>query len=116
MNKIDPQYVVDFLNEIHKLDSTVLQQLIDHRVECNEQLANHPTVQVGTYFKPNTDKSFTAVGFLGLLNGLVGIRDYGVGYIAAVYDDDDKLTGFRLTDEKLQDEFEKAVQSEQPSI
>lgn len=37
---------VDVLNRIHRLDPTVLPQLIEFRVPCNEALADDPTVQV----------------------------------------------------------------------
>ena len=73
--------VVDKLNEIHQLDPTVLEALIDYRVPCNQALADHPSVQVG-----KTENGYE-VGLLGILNGLVGVKSDGWGFIGASYDD-----------------------------
>ncbi len=91
MKKIlDPQTVTDSLNDILQADSIALAALIAYRVPANEALSNHPTVQV----------SQEGVGLLGIINGLVGVKENGWGYIAAEFDDDGKLVKFLLTDEK----------------
>jgi hypothetical protein len=92
--------VIDTLNRIHAADPTVLPALINHRVECNEAVADDPSVQVtvvpavqpGSGSEPK-DGTFM-VGFLGILNGICGVDARTVGYIAALYDDDHKLTRF----------------------
>ncbi len=69
--------------------------LCNTRVPCSEATVNHPSIQV----------SGTTVGFLGILNGLVGTipegSRVGWGYIAAVYDRYPDgtmyLTGFERT-------------------
>lgn len=83
--------VVDYLNEIVKLDPDALHQLCETRVPCNQALSDHATTQMaGTVGSPE-------VGLLGILNGLVGKRADGWGYIAGVYDDDTgKLTHFQM--------------------
>jgi hypothetical protein len=89
--------VIARLNEIHSHDPEALKALISSRVPCNEALANHPSVQVGIH------DGVTKVGLLGIINGIVGTipegEKAGWGYVAAVFDDDEKtLTGFRRTD------------------
>lgn len=79
---------VEVLNRIHQADPTVLPALIGHRVPCNEELADDPSVQVGVL------ESGYEVGILGVINGLIGANEQ-VGFIAAVYDDDGALTHFR---------------------
>jgi len=97
MIKINPDTVIEFLNEIHKLDSEVLEKLIDFRVPVNEKLAWHETVQVvndGTEEVPTYK-----VGLLGIINGLCGIDEDGYGLVTANFEFDqtshkEKLVGF----------------------
>ena len=79
--KENAQTIINKLNEIHQLDPTVLETLIPFRVPCNQALSEHPTVQVGK----NGDGF--EVGLLGILNGLVGVKTNGWGFIGANYDD-----------------------------
>lgn len=73
---------IDFLNSITQLDRKAIQKLIENRVECNEQLARHPTVQTGKWGTPKNH----SIGFLGILNGLFGIDEKGWGTIAAIFE------------------------------
>lgn len=84
--------IIDYLNELHRLDPVAIHQLMETRVPCNQALSDHGTTQVsGTVGSPT-------VGTLGILNGLVGVRDDGWGYITAVYDDvTEQLTHFEPT-------------------
>lgn len=77
---VTKEQAVTLLNEIHALDPSVLQNLVSHRVPCNEALANHPTVQVGLV--DGEDGKFE-VGILGIINGLFGVDEKGWGFIAA---------------------------------
>ena len=83
------------LNEILATDRDAIEAVAEHRVPCNQALLNHPTVQV------MADGGVNKVGFLGILNGLVGtIPDgprEGWGFIAGCYDDDGKLVRFQRT-------------------
>jgi hypothetical protein len=83
-----PAEAVTVLNRIHATDPTVLPRLIERRVACNRALAADPTVQVGN---GTTDYE---VGILGILNGVFGIGNDGLGHIAAHYDGD-ILIGFK---------------------
>lgn len=78
--------VIDFLNELVKLDKLALERVMLHRVPCNNALADHPTVQVG-YGPPGSLPPWE-VGMLGILNGLFGVSGDGYGFITAVIDND----------------------------
>jgi hypothetical protein len=61
--------LLEYLNELIKVDQNAIVNLIGHRVACNEELAKHPNVQVmkiGKGYK---------VGLLGILNGLIVEED-----------------------------------------
>lgn len=75
-----------FLNSLLALDRNAVQQLVDMRVTCNSDLADHPTVQCGEgpYGTP-------VVGLLGVLNGFLSGE---TGFVAAIYADDGTLTHF----------------------
>lgn len=91
--KVDlAQSVCDFMNELVKLDKDAIHHLVETRVVCNQELADHPTLQVS---QP-ANSEIASVGLLGVLNGFVGIDDQLNGYIAAIYNDDGRLTGFDL--------------------
>lgn len=79
---------LEVLNRVHQADPTVMPALIALRVPCNEAVADDPTVQVAT-----KDGGFE-VGVLGLINGLFGVDDEGIGHIGAFYDDSHQLTHF----------------------
>ena len=83
---------IEVLNRVHTADPTVLPALINHRVPCNEAICEDVTVQVGKH-----DGEWQ-VGLLGILNGIFGIQETGIGYIGAHYNDDKVLTHFiRMT-------------------
>lgn len=87
-HKLLANLIIKFMNELLELDRVTISKLIDTRIICNELLANHPTVQVNSEHE---------VGLLGILNGLVGIKDNGYGYITAVFDDDNNIVRFEKT-------------------
>lgn len=82
-NVVDVDRVIEFLNSLVELDQEAIEKLIEARVFCNEALADHPTVQVGTY---HSDSKLPKVGMLGILNGMFGADTQRWGYICAVYD------------------------------
>src|SRR5260370_34533955 len=59
--------------------------IVAYRVPCNVAVADDDTVQVGRI--EGTDDEWE-VGFLGILNGIFGTDDRGVGFIAAHIDDE----------------------------
>ena len=60
--------MVEFLNEICRIDPYAMYELIESRVPCNQELSDHPTVQV----QLDRDGG-PVVGFLGVLNGWYGL-------------------------------------------
>ena len=88
------QRVIDFLNELVAIDREAVEKLIETRVPCNQALTDHPTVQVSCL--PGQQH---VVGMLGILNGLVGAKADGWGYIMADFDntiEPMKLIKFRI--------------------
>lgn len=78
--------VIEFFNELVKIDRPATASLLLNRVPCNGDLARHPTVQV---FKKNGGQ----VGLLGILNGLFGTLGDGHGPIGLKVSDDGELEG-----------------------
>jgi hypothetical protein len=67
--------------------SDAFQKVMEHRVEIDDVVLNHPTIQCSAQTR--------TVGMLGLLNGIVGVLPDEYGHIAAVYSED-KLERFEL--------------------
>jgi hypothetical protein len=69
LNKMSKQQIFDAilktLNEAFEADPYAFSALVNSRVPCNANLANHPTIQVH-----GTPESY-AVGPMGLINGIV---------------------------------------------
>jgi len=74
-----------------------LSDLIENRIPCTDTTLRHPTIQTQTI------EGSPHIGFLGMLNGIVGVIPegprQGYGYIAGTFDgpDNEDLTGFRTT-------------------
>lgn len=94
---------VRVLNSAATLDKDAMHALAEHRVPCNSELAQHPTIQVRTKKVSNSTGACSfvdshKVGMLGILNGILGMDEFGNAYIAAWYDANGKLTQFKLND------------------
>jgi hypothetical protein len=100
--------LVGRLNDLIRTDPSgyavkdALAWLIEARLPCLPDLLEHPTIQV------DPDRNgIPSVGFLGMLNGIVGAipegSRAGSGYIAAVRDDVDHLAliSFEVVDDLL---------------
>jgi hypothetical protein len=73
-------------------DPDAMQSLVEARVQCNQALADDVTIQCGQLGAGKWE-----VGALGLINGLLGVRSNGCGYVAAVYNTTEtKLIGFKV--------------------
>lgn len=81
----DINYIVSILNEAFKADPNAVLALIDKRVPCNTELANHPSCQVAVKNCDTADESYE-IGLLGILNGIVEPITNG-GRIAFVWDE-----------------------------
>ena len=73
--------IVELLNEVFKINPAAIDSLICLRVPVNQELMNHPYIQVSTKSK---DK-FPVFGMLGFLNGL-SVK-YDNEYIVAKFDE-----------------------------
>ena len=87
--------VLILLNEACKLDPQFMQTLVTSRFPCNDKIKDHPTIQVHCYGDASEEKP--KAGFLGMLNGLIGVDVNISGPVAANFDDNGKLLGFGLT-------------------
>ena len=87
---ITVQDACDLLNELLKLDYDCTQGLVSYRQRCNESVASHPTIQV----QQLKDDEYPKVGIIGILNGMFGIRDDGMGAICFEIDNG-KILGFK---------------------
>ena len=83
------EHAIDVLNRATKKDARAMGELCSHREECNDILAEDDTIQVGDWYGK------TKVGMLGILNGIFGINEHGYGPIGAVFDEYNRLEGFR---------------------
>lgn len=83
--------VITFLNDVLCEDRHALRRLLTFRTRCNHDLMIHPTVQTGVVDgEPD-------VGLLGLINGLIGVRPDGWGYVTCHLADNGVILGFSLT-------------------
>jgi hypothetical protein len=87
--------VLELLNEAFKIDPEFMQQLVTTRFPCNKAMADHPTIQVHCYGDASIEEP--KAGFLGLINGMIGVDENISGPIAANFDESTKLMGFVLT-------------------
>jgi len=87
-------YAIRVLNEAFEADPTAISAMFSPmtRFLCNEELADHPTIQVRSY---DDSVNPTTVGVLGLINGLLADEGNVAGAIAMMVDEDTgEITGF----------------------
>ena len=77
--------LISFLNQLIEIDSYAVSALFTTRVLCNEELAEHSTVQVRQFV--NDKGQGWEVGILGLINGMFGVDLEGYGPITAIVND-----------------------------
>ena len=80
----------EYLEEVRQQDPETIEQLIETRVPCNTALAEHKDLLVCT-----SDNGRNMVGPLGVLNGLLLRLTGGRERVAAIFDDNTRLVGFR---------------------
>ena len=73
--------VIGYLNELLEIDRPAIAALIANRTVCNEELANHPTVQA------SAQHGGYHVGMFGIINGMFNTDVHGYGPIMAVWKD-----------------------------
>lgn len=114
--RITPDDAILVLNEAVRADPDAVLALMEHRVPCNDDLGDHPTIQVRVInpppAPPNADATNPAilappktceVGLLGIINGIFGAypnghSKAGWGPIMAEYATaEGPITGFKWT-------------------
>lgn len=86
---INPDDVIEVMNDLFKTDPEAMHNLAESRVPCNNALRMHPTAQVIVTEGKNR------IGLIGVLNALCGCDKNGIGFIAGDFDDETgKLVGF----------------------
>lgn len=89
---ISRKEAIEYLNSILWADPEAINQLfLANRVQCNETLAGHESAQVGF------DDGKYLIGTLGVINGLFGVDEKGMGAIAALCYEG-KISGFISTE------------------
>jgi hypothetical protein len=88
---------IAYLNELIRLDKPAIAALIANRVPCNQELADHPTVQVVAQ-----NEGFH-VGMLGIINGMFGADHEGWGPIAFKFENGN-LVGVMRSDQTQRNE------------
>ena len=91
---LNPEFAdraIDLLNEALLLDRVAVENLINFRTPCNNDMAEHESIQVK---QDRNIPELITVGFIGLLNGICGIDDNNCGGIAAVINDAGQLVRF----------------------
>ncbi|MEL4016920.1 hypothetical protein [Dryocola clanedunensis] len=86
---MEAKEIVGLLNKLFSLDADAAAKLVAHRVECSEALAGDDVPFVCS----RSREGVLNMGIVGFMNAMA---KPGTGYAAAVYDDDKKLTGFKV--------------------
>lgn len=95
---------IELLNSAVEADDEAIRELcFDKRVNCNEELSTHPTIQAHCYDEDGNVLDNCSVGVLGIINGLFGIDENGWGVIGAVLDDKRNIVEFTRLDKQKGD-------------
>jgi hypothetical protein len=81
--------VVEVLNRALEEDLGAINYLFSQRVSCSDELADDLEIQIA-----HDSKKGNTVGFLGLLNGIVGVDSNNRGIVEMLYNDIDGVVGF----------------------
>lgn len=88
--------IVAMLNEITQLDPELMTNVALKRFPCKPEIRDHKTVQAHCFGAASVEEP--EAGFIGILNGVIGIDSNHYGPIAAILGENGTLTGFKLTD------------------
>ena len=81
---------IEILNDALQRDPEAIIKLVNLRVGCNVQLANHPTIQTSIYH------GIAKIGVLGLINGIGGNSPSGaIGAEGSIRRDTGQFTMIR---------------------
>lgn len=80
------EHAAKIVKEALEADPEAVSALFESRVNCNEKLAQHPTIQVQSFPDPKAKEGKACIGALGLLNGI--LWDTGFVIMAKVEEDE----------------------------
>ncbi|WP_447868619.1 hypothetical protein [Rahnella aceris] len=86
---IESKQIADLLNKLFTLDATAAETLVNHRVECNEAFLASEVPFVCS----RNGNGMISMGIVGFLNAMVSPDS---GRVAANYNDDQQLVGFKV--------------------
>ncbi|CUY56650.1 hypothetical protein ACU9SG_001554 [Serratia marcescens] len=86
---VEGKDIADLLNKLFKLDATAAENLVNHRVECNEAFLASDVPFVCS----RNGNGVISMGMVGLLNAMASPNS---GRVAAIYSDDKRLVGFTV--------------------
>jgi hypothetical protein len=86
---------IEVLNRALELDSAAINKLIKLSVTCNKELADDPTIQVGSL----CDGTYYIRPF-GLINGLFGVWRNGFAHIVMALNEQNEIIKFRRAKEE----------------
>jgi hypothetical protein len=93
---------IALLNEILQLDPEVANIMVKHHFICNEMIANHATIQVQATemnpFQRVGNKTEGWVGILGVINGMFGVHENGMGPICYEINKNEMIVRFKRTE------------------
>ena len=90
MHKQVVQYAVEVLNSALEADPRAIETLIGLRVPVNVELRDHPTIQVSS-----VPYQGSMMGLLGILEGIFGIDEEGMGAIEMEVDEQGWIQYFK---------------------
>ena len=92
-DEISAQYVVDFLNELLRMDKYALTDMMSERISVNKELKNHPTVKVKELVE-----GVPEIGLLSIINGMFGLEGETQAVEIILDKRTEIITEFRLTE------------------
>ncbi|MCE2009119.1 hypothetical protein [Enterobacter ludwigii] len=85
----EAKQITDLLNQLFAIDPAAAADLVNHRVVCNDAFLGSDIPFVCSQSRDGV----ITMGMVGFLNAMA---KPGTGYAAAVYDDENRLTGFTV--------------------
>ncbi|WP_336292026.1 hypothetical protein [Cronobacter dublinensis] len=86
---VEAKKIADLLNQLFAVDPSAAAALVNHRVVCNDALLGS---DIPFVCSQSCDGTIT-IGVVGFVNAMA---KPGTGYAAAIYGDDNQLTGFTV--------------------
>jgi len=92
-DEVSAQYVVDFLNELLRLDKYALTDMMSERITVNKGLKNHPLLKTKELVE-----GVREVGLLAIINGLFGLEGETFAIEVVLDKRTEVITEFKLTE------------------